>query len=94
MWPLHPGGNQKIYSWGPQKRPQDRRTTLLKSPFWHAKHAQNARAKRVPDSIGVGVGVQSWRVSTHGLCPPSLPSPALGGRSYKPSEAREKATTE
>jgi hypothetical protein len=51
MWPLHPGGNQKICSWGPQKRPQNRRTTFLKPLFWHTKHAQNAPAKRVPNSI-------------------------------------------
>jgi len=53
MWPLHPGGNQKICSRGPQKRPQDGRITLLKPPFWHAKHAQNAHAKIEPDSIAV-----------------------------------------
>ena len=40
-------------SWGPQKHPQDRSTPLLKPLFWHAKHAQNAPAKFVPDTIGL-----------------------------------------
>ena len=52
MWPLHPGGYQKICSGGPEKCPQDGRIALLKPLFWHAKHAQNVRAKFVPDSIG------------------------------------------
>ena len=51
IWPLHPGGNQKICSGGPQKHPQDRRTTLLKPLFWHAKQAHNAHAKIEPNSI-------------------------------------------
>jgi len=48
MWPLHPGGYQKICSGGPEKCPQDGRIALLKPLFWHAKHAQNVRAKFVP----------------------------------------------
>ena len=36
MWPLHPGGNQKMCSWGPQKRSQDRRATCPQPLFWHA----------------------------------------------------------
>ena len=51
MWPLHPGGYQKICSGGPEKCPQDGRIALLKPLFWHAKHAQNVHAKFVPDSI-------------------------------------------
>jgi hypothetical protein len=43
-----------MYSWGPQKHLQDRRTTFLKPLFWHAKHAQNAPAKFVPDTIVKG----------------------------------------
>ena len=54
MWSLHPGGNQKICSGGPQKRLQDGRITLLEPLFWHAKHAQNARAKIEPNTIGEG----------------------------------------
>src|SRR6516162_4166427 len=53
MWPLHPGGYQKICSGGPEKCPQDGRIALLKPLFWHAKHAQNVHAKFVPDSIGL-----------------------------------------
>ena len=51
MWPLHPGRNQKMCSWRPQKRSQDRRATSPNPLFWHAKHAQNAHAKFVPDTI-------------------------------------------
>src|SRR5260370_30333956 len=53
IWSLHPGGNQKIGSWGPQKHPQDRRITLVTPLFWHAKHVQNTYAKIEPDTIGV-----------------------------------------
>jgi hypothetical protein len=70
MWPLHPSGNQKICSRGPQKRPQDGRITLLKPPFWHAKHAQNAHAKIEPDSIGAE---PTWGVSI------AFPPPESGG---------------
>src|SRR5216683_2523444 len=52
MWPLYQGGNQKMCSWRPPKRSQDRRAACPKPLFWRTKHAQNARAKFVPDTIG------------------------------------------
>src|SRR5216683_7035952 len=41
-------------SWRPPKRSQDRRAACPKPLFWRTKHAQNARAKFVPDTIERG----------------------------------------
>jgi hypothetical protein len=66
-----------MYSWGPQKHLQDRRTTFLKPLFWHAKHAQNAPAKFVPDTIErplFGGKMFLARAKKHPAHPPHPPS--------------------
>src|SRR5215510_5104587 len=64
MWSLHPGGNQKICSGGPQKRLQDGRITVLEPLFGHAKHAPNERVVDGTGELGfiADVAVQDGKI--------------------------------